>query len=383
MRTTVGADAPPARRLWLAVLLGNLALGASLQALPGLVVRRFAGGPVLVGVAVGLAFLATALSRPVAGYFADSGRARRTVLAGGLLTAAGGAGQWVAPDPPLLLLARFAMGAGDAALFSGALPWVLAGTPADHRGRVASWFGLSIWVGIALGPVLATALNRWGGEDAVWIAIVALGVAAALPVVGTPRQSTPDRLVRPAGWRSVVPRGAALPGGALWLASYGYGTVGALAVLFLRAGHHGGDGLPLTVFAGGYVATRIAGGRLIDRFGGERVAGVSLVVEVAGLALVAGSPGLASTLAGLALTGMGVALVYPSIVTITVNRAGLLRAGVSVGAMTSCWDLGIMAAGPLGGVFAAAFDYRTAFAIAAALAGAAAILVRRMVALVS
>ncbi|HEX4701400.1 MAG TPA: MFS transporter [Pseudonocardiaceae bacterium] len=377
MRLSAGTDVVPARRLWLAVLLGNLALGASLQALPALVVRRFDGGPVLVGFAVGMAFAATALCRPIAGYFADSGQARVTVFVGGLLAAVGGVGQLAAPDPALLLVARFLMGAGDAALFSGSLPWVLAGTPADRRGRVASWFGLSIWTGIAIGPVLATVLQYWFGDNAVWIAVIALGCAAALPVLNTPGQPSPAERAS-GGWRALVPRGVALPGTVLWLASYGYGTVGALAVLFLRQSHHGGDGVPLTVFAAGYVLVRVVGGRWIDRYGGEVVASTSLLVELAGLALVAASVNLLTTLAGLALAGMGVALVYPSTVTITFKRAGLLRAGASVGAMTSCWDIGIMVAGPLGGVLAAGVNYRFAFAFAAVLTGAAALLGRWM-----
>src|SRR3981081_1160132 len=60
------------------------------------------------------------------------------------------------------------MGAGEAALFSAALPWVLAGTPAGRGGRVAGWFGLSMWGGLALGPLLAGLGHRWGGAAAGW-----------------------------------------------------------------------------------------------------------------------------------------------------------------------------------------------------------------------
>ncbi|WP_163573475.1 hypothetical protein [Fodinicola feengrottensis] len=68
---------PPVRRLWLAVLCGYLALGATLQALPAYVPARFGGGAVASGTAVGIAFLATACGRPFAGWLADSGRCGR------------------------------------------------------------------------------------------------------------------------------------------------------------------------------------------------------------------------------------------------------------------------------------------------------------------
>ncbi|MBP2330001.1 MFS family permease [Kibdelosporangium banguiense] len=370
--------AAPVFRLWLAVLLGNLAFGGSLQALPELVVQRLHSGPVLLGFAVGLAFAATALSRPVAGYIADCGYSRRVVLAGSLLTAIGGIGQLLASNAAILLAARVLMGVGDAALFSGALPWVLAGTPEERRGRVASWFGLSMWSGLALGPVLATLLQHWTGDDnAVWVLVIALGAAAAVPVLTTARPPAPSQ-ERPR-WREIIPRGAARPGLVLWLASYGYGTVSAFAVLFLQENHGSGETVPLTVFAAGYVLTRVAGGGLIDRFGGELVAGVSLLVELSGLAVVAVSASPLVTLVGLALAGIGTALVYPSTVIITLKRGGLMRAGASVGALTSCWDLGVMAAGPLGGIFVAAFGYPVAFAVAAGSAGASALVVRWMI----
>jgi len=57
----------PIRRLWVAVFFGYLGLGSTIQEIPAFVEERFSGGPILCGVAVGIAFLATALSRPFAG----------------------------------------------------------------------------------------------------------------------------------------------------------------------------------------------------------------------------------------------------------------------------------------------------------------------------
>jgi MFS family permease len=88
----------PVRRLWVAVLCGYLALGATIQVLPQFVITRFHSGSLMAGTAVGIAFLATAAVRPFAGLFADSGRARRTVSFGGVLGALGGLGHLWAPN---------------------------------------------------------------------------------------------------------------------------------------------------------------------------------------------------------------------------------------------------------------------------------------------
>jgi MFS family permease len=73
-------------RLWLAVCAGYLALGATLQELPIYVEQHFRADPAVAGLAVGLAFAATAACRPFAGRAADADLSRPVVLAGGVLT---------------------------------------------------------------------------------------------------------------------------------------------------------------------------------------------------------------------------------------------------------------------------------------------------------
>ena len=369
---------PPIVRLWLAVFSGYCALGVTLQSLPSLVVQRFHGGPLAVGTAVGIAFLATACGRPFAGRYGDAGHARPVVIAGGVAVALGGLGHLLAANLPLLLVARVLMGAGEAALFSGALPWVLAGIPAERRGRTAGWFGLSMWGGLALGPVLAVGMAYSLGPGTVWWGVLALGILAAAlasAVSGQPR-SMGHREGERLNWRGLIPRGAASPGLVLGLAAYGYGTVGALLVLHLRQDSVGGDGAALAVFAACFLLARSLGSPLVDRFGGRPVAIIAVLVQAVGLGL-AGSTPQPFALIGTAVAGAGLSLIYPSAVAMTLCRAGALRPGASVGVMTSFWDLGVMTAGPLGGAVAASASYPAAFWTAAAVGGFAVLVLAR------
>ncbi|NLU76225.1 MFS transporter [Streptomyces sp. HNM0575] len=363
------SDAAPLLRLWSAVLCGYLALGATLQALPSYVVRHFHAGTLAAGTTVGIAFLATACARPFAGRLADAGHARPVVVTGGTLAALGGAGHLLAPGLVSLLLARLVMGAGEAALFSGALPWVLGRAAPERRGRVAGWFGLSMWSGLALGPVVAVGLHRGLGFSGVWWGVVLLGAAAAALVLTTRGASgAGDGLAPlPRGFRDIVPRGAPLPGLTLGLSSWGYGTVTALLVLYLRHEDLGGDGVALALFASGFLLVRALGSPLVDRYGGAAVAIGSLGAEAAGLALIAGVGAEGPALLGAAVAGAGVGLMYPATVATTLRRAGALRPGTAVGVMTSFWDLGIMVASPFAGLIAAGGGYRPAFAVAVAV----------------
>ncbi|TCC48775.1 MFS transporter [Kribbella capetownensis] len=356
----------PVRRLWVAVLCGYLAFGATLQALPAYVPEKFGGGALASGTAVGIAFLATACGRPVAGWLADAGWSRPVVVAGGVLTALGGLGQLLAPSLIILMIARLVMGAGEAALFSAALPWVLSGMRMAQRGRAAGWFGLSMWGGLAAGPVIASLIG-----DRVWWVVVGLAAASALLVLTT--RSDPGRiepLVRIRRFRDLVPVGVPLPGATVGLAAYCYGTVAALLVLRLRADGIGGDGIALAVFAAAFLVIRFAGSPAVDRYGGRTVAAVTVTIEVValvGLALVGEAVG---ALVFTALAGCGMALIYPACVSMTLDRVRGLRPGVSMGVMTSFWDLGVMVAGPLGGLVAERLGFPAAFYLAAVSAAA-------------
>lgn len=355
-------DSVPIRRLWTAVLCGYLALGATLQELPGYVTGDLGRGTAAAALAVGAAFAATALVRPFAGRAGDAGLARPVVMAGGALTAAGAVGHLLAPNLAVLLAARLVMGAGEAALFSGAVPWVLTGATGDRRGRLTGWFGLSMWGGLSAGPVLAVLVHRLGGADAVWWTVVALPLVSSVLIATT--RSRQER--RPGSWHDILPGGAGLPGLCLGLAAYGYGTLTALLVLYLSDRHIGGQQAGLAMFAVPFLISRTVGSPLVDRYGGAAVARVVLLVEAAGLAVLTAATSEPVALAGVALTGVGLGLVYPCTTTITLGRTGALRPGAAVGTMTSFWDLGILAAGPLGGQIAANLGYRTAFAAAIA-----------------
>ena len=108
-------------------------------------------------------------------------------MAGGALTALAGAGHLLAPNIGALLVARLVMGVGEAALFSGCLPWVLTEADASRRGRVAGWFGLSMWGGLSGGPLLAVGAAWVDGSAAVWAAVVALPIVSTVLIASTRR----------------------------------------------------------------------------------------------------------------------------------------------------------------------------------------------------
>src|SRR3569833_1941946 len=152
----------PYRRLWLASFLGFSAIGMTIQVMPAYAHERLGAGPVTAGLAVTIGSLATMVSRPVSGRIADQHGGRRVALAGVILALIGGIGHVVATNLAVLVLARLFLGAGDGALFTGSVGWILAHTAQAQRGKVAGRFGLSMWMGFATGPLIGCAILAIG-----------------------------------------------------------------------------------------------------------------------------------------------------------------------------------------------------------------------------
>ena len=115
------------------------------------------------------------------------------------------------------------------------------------------------------------------------------------------------------------------------------------------------DAAPFFIFAVAMTATRLSGDRLAARFGPAAVIAGSATVAGIGVVLLANSAGLFPALAASALTGIGVANVYPLAISAAGGAAGeeernvaavafvaftaLLIAPPAIGAAAELWGL--------------------------------------------
>ncbi|WKU49389.1 MFS transporter [Streptomyces sp. VNUA116] len=365
------AQRAPVVRLWLAAFCGYLSLGSTLQTLPSFTEDRFHAAPWTVAAVVGVASLAAAVCRPFAGRAVDAGQPRRTVVLGAVFGALGGLGHLWAPGLSVLVAARLLLGAGEGTLFTSAISWVMRGSADSRRARVAGWFGLSMWGGLSAGPVLAGLLHAWRGDSAVWAAVTLLPLAGMALAISTRNPAAPPPAAPAPG--ALLPRGSRLPGLAYLLTSYGYGAISTVLLLYLRHEDIGGGRAALAVFAVAFLITRAVGSPMVDRLGGVPAFVVAAAVEACGLLVLACRADETGALLGTAVTGAGVALLYPAMIAVIVGRSPRGQQGAAVGVMISFWDLGIMVSGFISGAVAGALGYAWSFVLSAGLsvAGAA------------
>ena len=175
---------------------GLLAVGAVLPVLPRYVHGPLGAGNIAVGVVIGSYAITGLLLRPVAGRLADRRGRKPTVLVGSVLVAVGGFLYLLPLGVAGLIVARLVLGAGEGTVFTAGSAWIVDLAPPDRRGRVIGLYGLAVWGGLSVGPLVGELLLHAAGYTAVWIfagAVPLLGAAGRDPRCPTPSAPIPRR----------------------------------------------------------------------------------------------------------------------------------------------------------------------------------------------
>ena len=342
---------------------GLLAVGAVLPVLPRYVHGPLDAGNVAVGVVIGSYAATGLLLRPLAGRLADRRGRKPAVLLGSILVAVSGFMYLLPLGVPGLIAARLVLGAGEGTVFTAGSAWIVDLAPPDRRGRVIGLYGLAVWAGLSVGPLLGELLLHASGYTLVWLFAGAVPLLGALAALRLPDPFRPaehaEREHHP-----LIAREAVRPGAALALASIGYATVAAFVVLHLEARGVGHGATVFGAFATMVVLTRLIGGDLPDRVGPARVATAAAIAESVGLTTIAVAHSLPVALAGALAMGAAFSLLYPSLSLIVVARVPETRRGAALGTFTAFFDAGVGLGAPLAGLAAAITSYEGAFLFA-------------------
>jgi len=344
-----------------------LAVGAVLPVLPRYVHGPLDAGNIAVGVVIGSYAITGLLLRPFAGRFADHRGRRPAVLIGSTLVAVGGFLYLLPLGVGGLIAARLVLGAGEGSVFTAGSAWIVDLAPVERRGRVIGLYGLAVWSGLSIGPLLGELIQHAGGYRAVWLFAGLLPLLGAVIASRVPDPFKPSPQIEEEH-HPLIAKEAVRPGTALALGSIGYGTIAAFVVLLLEARGVGHGAAVFGAFATMVVLTRLIGGDLPDRVGPARVATAAACVEAIGLATIGFAHSLPVALAGALAMGAAFSLLYPSLSLIVVSSVSDRRRGAALGTFTAFFDAGVGLGAPLAGAMAALTSYEGAFFLSATIA---------------
>ena len=368
----------PALGIIAALFCGYLAVGLPLPVIPLFIHDKLGFCNLIVGLVIGIQFLATVMTRGYAGRLTDQHGGKRSALQGAAACAFGGLIYFVAAMPalsPLMSLAiivvgRLVTGFGESQFVTGCVSWSIAAVGPQRAGMSMSWTGIAMFAALSVGAPVGMALYQAHGLEAAMLACIAAPLTAAIfafcerSYTSPSGQRLPFYRVIGQIWRE---------GLGLMLQGVGLSGLTAFASLYFAARSWGHAGLVMTAFGTGFIFVRLALGSLPDKMSGYRVALWSLMVEAAGQAILWGAPTEIVALAGALVTGLGCALIFPALGVEALKRVLPANRGSAMGAFVAFLDIAYGLSGPTAGVIAGQFGYATVYLFGAgcALLGAA------------
>jgi predicted MFS family arabinose efflux permease len=261
----------------------------------------------------------------------------------------------------VLIVSRLALGVGESLGSTGATLWGITSAGHEHTAKVIGMNGISTYGGMALAAPLGVVLDQLWGLASIGVLTILLGAVSFVlawrkaPLTVEPGEHLPFAHVL----GRVAPHGMGLA-----LGGVSYSVLATFVTLFYASRHWSGAALCLTAFGIGFIAVRVLFIKTISHYGGFPVAIVSLLVESVAMVLLwqAVTPWMA--LAGAALGGLGLSLIFPAIGVEAVKRVPEFNRGTALGVYTAFSDVSFFLVGPIAGAIIGFFGYASVFLFA-------------------
>lgn len=349
------------------LFLAIISLGLSLAILP-LYISKVAGySAFYVGLVIATESIASLFSRAFSGRFSDDYGPRKGMTLGLSLTVSAGLTCWLTFSlltPSLtayciILLSRVFMGVGESLIFTCSGTWPIGLVGKAHAGKIMSWVGIAMFLGLSIGSFGGTWSYTHAGLDAAALFMTILPLLGFIIVI----------LVKPVSVSSIKNHVSLVyaikriwkAGSGFSLANIGYASItGFLVLFFMQNSWEEHAAVAISLFGCGYVLSRLILGWKVDN-SGLKMTILSLCIEAIGLLLIstAFTPWMA--MLGSFLTGFGLSMVYPLLALPAIKSMPDENIGLALSTYESCFDIGILISGLIGGIIVSAFGYAAIF----------------------
>ena len=353
-----------------------LGLNMTLPVLPLFVEEELGGRNLDVGIAVSSFGLAAAFIRPFVGPLGDRRGRRTLVVAGTLLAGVATAATALASSIPAVIAIRGVTGIGEAAVFVGIASSIQDLSPNHRRAEAASYFSLTIYGTLLVGPLLGGWIRDEYSTDWVWIIAGLLAISAA--TVGATAPGPPDSKPPFPPLRRLIHPAAVRPGFMLFAGLLGY--TGFLAFAVLHGERIGMDNPEriFVVFGAVVITLRIFAARLPDRLGPLLTTRISLSSGVAGLLTLFLWQEPSGAYVAAAILGVAQTFLFPALFALVVDRAPDAERSQAIGSFSMFFDLAFGLGGPIIGAIGDQANLGVGFLVSAVVAAIALVFARRV-----
>jgi MFS family permease len=295
-----------------------------------------------IAMVLGAFGVASLVSRPLAGAFADAWQRQQVMLLGAASLLAGAIGVGMTTSPILLMAMRILQATGYVCFTTAANALASDLAPPEERGAALARFGVSHNIAITVTPAAISAgLAVLTIRGALW---AAGGLAAASAVLSfCVRHTRPTEPLPRISYRTLfrVPPALRIPMATAGVFGVGYGAFLQFLPLLAERRGLGHAGIAYTVYGIGIILTRLVAGRFLDR--GDR----TQVLTPAFFLLAAGLTGFALThsrlflYASAVLIAVGSGILHPGLIAIHVESMTPSERGRATAGFFLGFDLGV------------------------------------------
>lgn len=327
------------------------------------------GSKTQVGLLFAVSTTVSMVLRPLVGAWVDRFGARRVMLPGAMVLIATLLLLPLAAAPAAYVVLIAGLGCANGVLATAAGVLVAQASSPARRGEALNVYFLATALSFAAGPPLGLGLYARGGIRPCFVAALGLGVLVALLIL-TLRSPALERVPHK-GFRWFSRR--ALPAAATVVCvNIGYSSIYAFLPLYaLASGLEGSLGWFYVLFSICIITGRLTLRGLSDRIGRAQVIMPAVALTTLSYLILALPPRVPTLAAAAIMLGAGVAMFYPTLLALLVDRTPEAERGSAMGTLSGSFDLGSVLGSLLVGFTVERVSFAAGFhaAAAGALAG--------------
>lgn len=352
--------------------------GISFPVLPRLVEQRTGGGDLEIGLTFGVMAGGMLVMRPFVGYMADRYGRKPMMVGGAIAVAAIQLTHVPAADMGLwaLLVVRFVLGMASSAMYLGQATTATELPPRERSAEIFSTFGVAVFFGFAIGPVLGETALEAGGFNAAFAVGAAAGAVCALLGLALPETRPAEAVARFDGLGSLLHPIAARAGAVSFLVFGAFIGFNAFVTPYAESLGMKQVRWVLLAYSLTTLVARAFGGRLIATMNRLWLGTAAHLTAATGLAVIVVFNDVWSLYLGAVVLAAGLAFNVPLMVVVAADSAPAKDRSRVVATVVVFGDLSNSAAAFGLGAIANAVGYRGMYTTVIFITLAAAVLYR-------
>ena len=350
------------------IFLGNFLMFFSfymlLPVLPMYLIEQFQAGKSLIGIILASYTITALLIRPFAGYIVDQFKRKPMLLFAYFLFISYFAGYMVAASVLLFAVLRATHGIAFGLVTISSSTMAVDIMPASRRNEGIGYFGLSMNLAMAIGPVVSLFIyDTYASYNAIFATTIVSGALGLLVVSFIKAPKHMPVAHEPISMdRFFLIKG--LPGAiTLALLAFSYGILSTYVAIYgaQEVGLKSGTGLFFVAMAAGLVLSRIISAKMMNRGELNKVINMGIIIMFFSyLIFIFLQNALCFYLSAVTL-GISYGFVCPAFQAMFINLAKHNQRGTANSTYYISWDLGIGLGVLIGGQIADMANYTTSY----------------------